>query len=68
LCCELGIQENTYLVGPEFCAACPQHPYRFETMDSLLAWLDTNPIRTEFAFVKGSRGIKMERVLEHFQA
>jgi UDP-N-acetylmuramoyl-tripeptide--D-alanyl-D-alanine ligase len=68
LCCELGIQENTYLVGPEFCAACPQHPYRFETMDALLAWLDTHPIRTEFAFVKGSRGIKMERVLEHFQA
>lgn len=67
LCCELNIQGNTYLVGPEFCAACPQHPYRFETMDALLAWLDTHPIDTNFAFIKGSRGIKMERVLEHFK-
>lgn len=66
LCGALGIQESTFLVGPEFCAACPNHPYRFETMDSLLAWLDTHPIDTDFAFVKGSRGIRMERVLEHF--
>ncbi len=66
LCCSLGIEETTYLVGPEFCEACPQHPYRFETMDALLAWLDTHPIETSFAFVKGSRGIKMERVIEHF--
>jgi UDP-N-acetylmuramyl pentapeptide synthase len=35
-------------------------------MDALLAWLDTHPIDTDFAFVKGSRGIRMERVLEHF--
>jgi UDP-N-acetylmuramoyl-tripeptide--D-alanyl-D-alanine ligase len=66
LCCSLGIEETTYLVGPEFFEACPQHPYRFETMDALLAWLDTHPIETSFAFVKGSRGIKMERVIEHF--
>jgi len=66
LCCSLGIEETTYLVGPEFCEACPQHPYRFQTMDALLAWLDTHPIETSFAFVKGSRGIKMERVIEHF--
>ena len=66
LCGALGIQESTFLVGPEFCAACPNHPYRFETMDALLAWLDTHPIDTDFAFVKGSRGIRMERVLEHF--
>ena len=66
LCRELNLQESTYLVGPEFCAACPEHPYRFETMESLLAWLDTHPVDTNYAFVKGSRGIKMERVQEHF--
>jgi UDP-N-acetylmuramoyl-tripeptide--D-alanyl-D-alanine ligase len=66
LCRELNLQESTYLVGPEFCAACPEHPYRFETMESLLAWLDTHPIDTKYAFIKGSRGIKMERVQEHF--
>ena len=68
LCNTLGIQENTFLVGAEFCEACPNHPYRFETIDALLAWLDTHPIECDFAFIKGSRGIKMERLLEHFQS
>jgi UDP-N-acetylmuramoyl-tripeptide--D-alanyl-D-alanine ligase len=68
LCTSLGIQENTFLVGAEFCEACPNHPYRFETIDALLAWLDTHPMECDFAFIKGSRGIKMERLLEHFQS
>ena len=68
LCRSLGIEQNTFIVGDEFCHACPNHPYRFKTIDSLLAWLDTHPIETEYAFIKGSRGIKMERVLEHFQS
>ena len=68
LCNKLEIQENTFLVGAEFCEACPNHPYRFETIDVLLAWLDTHPIECDFAFIKGSRGIKMERLLEHFQS
>lgn len=66
LCNELGILDQTYLVGPTFCDACPNHPYRFETIEALLAWLDTHPIQTEYAFIKGSRGIRMERVVEHF--
>jgi UDP-N-acetylmuramoyl-tripeptide--D-alanyl-D-alanine ligase len=68
LCTSLGIQENTFLVGAEFCEACPNHPYRFETIDALLAWLDTHPMECDFALIKGSRGIKMERLLEHFQS
>jgi UDP-N-acetylmuramoyl-tripeptide--D-alanyl-D-alanine ligase len=68
LCTSLGIQEKTFLVGAEFCEACPNHPYRFETIDALLAWLDTHPMECDFAFIKGSRGIKMERLLEHFQS
>jgi UDP-N-acetylmuramoyl-tripeptide--D-alanyl-D-alanine ligase len=68
LCTSLGIQENTFLVGEEFCESCPNHPYRFKTIDYLLAWLDTHPIECEYAFIKGSRGIKMERLLEHFQS
>jgi UDP-N-acetylmuramyl pentapeptide synthase len=35
-------------------------------MEALLAWLDTHPVSAEFVFIKGSRGIKMERVIEHF--
>jgi len=67
LCADLGIQDNTFLVGEAFCSACPTHPYRFTTIDSLLAWLDTHPMETEFAMVKGSRGVRMERILEHFE-
>ncbi len=67
LCADLGIQDHTFLVGEAFCSACPTHPYRFNTIDSLLAWLDTHPIETEFAMVKGSRGVRMERILEHFE-
>jgi UDP-N-acetylmuramoyl-tripeptide--D-alanyl-D-alanine ligase len=66
LCESLNIIDQTYLVGSEFYNACASHPLRFETIDSLLAWLDTHPIKSEFAFVKGSRGVRMERVLEHF--
>jgi UDP-N-acetylmuramoyl-tripeptide--D-alanyl-D-alanine ligase len=66
LCESLNIIDQTYLVGSEFYNACSSHPLRFETIDSLLAWLDTHPIKSEFAFVKGSRGVRMERVLEHF--
>jgi hypothetical protein len=32
-----------------------------------LAWLDTHPIDSKYAFIKGSRGIKMEKILEHFK-
>ena len=66
LCQSLNITDQTYLVGSEFYNACSNHPLRFESIDSLLAWLDTHPINGEFAFVKGSRGVRMERVLEHF--
>jgi UDP-N-acetylmuramoyl-tripeptide--D-alanyl-D-alanine ligase len=66
LCESLNIIDQTYLVGSEFYNACSSHPLRFESIDSLLAWLDTHPIKSEFAFVKGSRGVRMERVLEHF--
>lgn len=65
---QLGLTENTFIVGSNFYHYCKDFPMRFENVDSLLAWLDTHPIvNTEFAFIKGSRGIKMERVLEHFQ-
>ncbi len=66
LCESLNITEQTYLVGSEFYHSCLNHPLRFESIDSLLAWLDTHPINSEFAFVKGSRGVRMERILEHF--
>lgn len=62
----LGFDE-LFLVGSEFKNACNSYPYCFDTVQSLLAWLDTHPIKSEHVFVKGSRGIAMEKVIEHFQ-
>lgn len=66
---ELGLESSTYLVGEQFYQSCSDFHMRFERVDSLLAWLDTHPIKDiDFAFIKGSRGVKMERTLEHFQS
>lgn len=65
---ELGIGNFTYLVGNEFHTYCDGFPMRFTNTNSLLAWLDTHPVKADYVFVKGSRGIKMENVLEHFKS
>lgn len=62
---ELGY-EDIFLVGGEFKKALPSYPFTFDDVDGLLAWLDTHPIESQFIFIKGSRGIAMERSLEHF--
>ena len=58
--------DEIYLVGKEYKAACGHFPYCFESVDSLLAWLDTHPVQSKNVFIKGSRGIAMEKSLEHF--
>jgi UDP-N-acetylmuramoyl-tripeptide--D-alanyl-D-alanine ligase len=58
---------DVYLCGPRFTAAAGSFPMVFDSADALLAWLDTHPIDAEYAFIKGSRGMKMEKALEHFQ-
>ena len=65
---ELGIADSSYLVGNEFYRYCSQFPMRFSDTESLLAWLDTHPVKSDYVFVKGSRGIKMENVLDHFKS
>ncbi len=62
----LGFDE-LFLVGSEFKNACKSYPYCFDSVESLLAWLDTHPVRSRNVYVKGSRGIAMEKVIEHFQ-
>lgn len=66
LASSLGFDE-LFLVGSEFKNACKSYPYCFDSVESLLAWLDTHPINSKHVFVKGSRGIAMEKVIEHFQ-
>jgi UDP-N-acetylmuramoyl-tripeptide--D-alanyl-D-alanine ligase len=58
--------DEIYLVGNEYKTACGHFPYCFESVDSLLAWLDTHPIQSKNVFIKGSRGIAMEKSIEHF--
>jgi UDP-N-acetylmuramoyl-tripeptide--D-alanyl-D-alanine ligase len=66
---ELAISFNVdelFLVGNEFKRAAPEYPFTFETYETLLAWLDTHPISSKYVYIKGSRGITMEKCLEHF--
>ena len=58
--------EDIYLVGNEFKKAVPSYPFVFETAESMLAWFDTHPVESEYIFIKGSRGIAMERSLDYF--
>ncbi len=62
---DLGISDF-YLVGGEFKNALPSYPFIFDNAESLLAWLDTHPIESEYVYIKGSRGIAMEQCLDHF--
>lgn len=59
--------DEVFFVGNEFCEAVGNYPMKFESVETLLAWLDTHPIQGDYVFIKGSRGIKMEKCLEHFK-
>ena len=65
----LGMTLNgVYLVGEEFGKALkksdvPQSWRWFGTSDELSAYLSENPVSGEVLLVKGSRGIRMEKVL-----
>lgn len=60
--------EELFICGPEFSLANNSYPFKFDSAATLLAWLDTHPIESEYIYVKGSRGMKMETVLEHFKS
>ena len=66
LCQELKFDE-IFVCGEHFIEAVGQFPMKFNSADSLLAWLDTHPIQSKYVYIKGSRGIKMEKCLEHFK-
>ena len=60
--------DELFICGPEFKRSNSAYPFKFDSATTLLAWLDTHPIQSEYIFIKGSRGMKMETVLEHFKA
>lgn len=53
-----------YLVGPNFCAysGCKRW-WTFPTVDDLYQFIETHPVEGKDILVKGSRGIKLEKVL-----
>ena len=54
--------DNVLLIGPEFINT--QNPYRcFEDVAALIRYFETNAIRNQYILLKGSRGVKLERVL-----
>jgi UDP-N-acetylmuramoyl-tripeptide--D-alanyl-D-alanine ligase len=55
---------NVILVGPEFQKVSGSGQASFPTILALVDWLKKNPIHDFFILVKGSRGIKMEKVME----
>ena len=58
--------EELHLVGPRFKAAALNYPYKYDDIDSLLAWLDTHPLTADYIYIKGSRGLKMEKAVDHY--
>ncbi len=63
---ELNFSE-IFVCGEHFYEAVGQFPMKFKNVDSLLAWLDTHPLQSKYVYIKGSRGIKMEKALDHFK-
>jgi UDP-N-acetylmuramoyl-tripeptide--D-alanyl-D-alanine ligase len=53
---------NVLLVGKDFMKT--QHPFRsFEKVEDLIGYIDLQPITNNYVLIKGSRGIKLEKVL-----
>ena len=55
--------EQVVLVGPEF-VACKSGFHTFEKVEEACVFLENNPIEAYYVLIKGSRGIKLEKVIE----
>ncbi|MBL7811247.1 MAG: UDP-N-acetylmuramoyl-tripeptide--D-alanyl-D-alanine ligase [Bacteroidetes bacterium] len=63
LCKQLGFDE-IYLSGEAFQTAAGNYPLAFANTPALLDWLKAHPPKSGTLLIKGSRGMKMESVLE----
>lgn len=58
--------QNVFLVGKEFTRANENFDFRcFEKVEDLCLLLEKEPIKNGNVLIKGSRGIKLEKVLEY---
>lgn len=60
---ELGFDE-ILLSGPEFTAASAGRFHAFPETDALVQFLKDQPAKSGYILIKGSRGMRMEKVLE----
>jgi UDP-N-acetylmuramoyl-tripeptide--D-alanyl-D-alanine ligase len=59
---------KTLFVGEEFSKAKEKHQFNYFTnTDELLSWLEKNELKNCSLLIKGSRGIKLEKVAEYLQ-
>jgi len=54
--------QNVYLVGKDFKNTRNSYPC-FENVDELIGYMDEHPLTDNYILIKGSRGIKLEKVL-----
>jgi UDP-N-acetylmuramoyl-tripeptide--D-alanyl-D-alanine ligase len=56
---------ETFLVGPQFMkTSTGDKKKKFDTIELLSNYLKTQPIENKFILIKGSRGIRLEKILE----
>lgn len=58
--------DAVYLVGNEFSKIIPSNGLVFKDVANLKSWLTLHPLKDKTILLKGSRGMKMEEVLECF--
>lgn len=57
--------DSVYLIGNEFGATeCPTSFIRFKTVDEFLGQINVHDWKDRFILIKGSRGIKLEKIIE----
>ncbi|PLX11834.1 MAG: UDP-N-acetylmuramoyl-tripeptide--D-alanyl-D-alanine ligase [Marinilabiliales bacterium] len=58
---------EVFLVGKEFCKFADKEKFLFfETTENLKSYLDVNPLKNKTILIKGSRGMKLEMLMEKF--
>jgi UDP-N-acetylmuramoyl-tripeptide--D-alanyl-D-alanine ligase len=66
LAAKSGFNEIFYC-GSHFKESAGEYPFGFESTAKLQAWLANHPVQSEYILIKGSRGMKMETLLDTIQ-
>ena len=57
---------SAYFIGKNFAKFADEYPYMFfETVEDLNKYFVTHPEKSKMFLVKGSRGIRLEKVIDY---